>query len=172
MTPWKPPPPVPRNLLFHVVLGSQTSILIAESLIGVSVAVTRQKAGRPVSVVDGVVGVTKTPVSLSVADVMVVCCSCRLLRFVQGVAAAGAEPNAFKITRAAVTRRYRRRMLTPPFLNPPAAISCRIVLRLSLAIVSDGAPYPPLQPLVAAHVLPKALGNDTPVLHCFWKRPF
>src|ERR1700736_398743 len=100
MMPWKPPPPVPRNLLFHVVLGSQTSVLMAESLIGVSVAVTRQKAGRPVSVVGGVVGVTNTPVSLSVADVMVVWCSCRPLRLVQGVAAAGAAPNAAEANRA------------------------------------------------------------------------
>src|SRR6267378_575624 len=94
MMPWKPPPPVPRNLLFHVVLGSQTSILIAESLIGVSVAVTRQKAGRPVSVVGGVVGATKVPVSLSCADVMVVWVSCRPARLVHGVAAAGAAQIA------------------------------------------------------------------------------
>src|SRR5262245_2082136 len=100
MTPWKPPPPVPRNLLFQFVLGNQTSILMAESLIGVSVAVTRQKAGRPVSVVGGVVGVTKTPVSLSVADVMVVCCTCRPARLVQGVAAAGAAVNAAETKRA------------------------------------------------------------------------
>src|SRR5882757_326177 len=110
MMPWKPPPPVPRNLKFHVVLGSQTSILMAESLIGVSVAVTRQKAGRPVSVVGGVEGVTKTPLSLSAADVMVVCWSCRPLRLVQGVAAAGAAPNAAEANRAMaeLTSRCRR----------------------------------------------------------------
>src|SRR4051812_1038779 len=100
MVPWKPPPPVPRKRLFHVVLGSQTSILILESLIGVSVAVTRQKAGRPVSVVGGVVGVTNVPLSLSAADVMVVCCSCRPLRLVQGVAAAGGALNAAEASRA------------------------------------------------------------------------
>src|SRR5262245_58604743 len=102
MTPWKPPPPVPRNLPFQVVLGSHTSILMAESLIGVRVAVTRQTAGRPVSVVGGVVGVTKTPLSLSVADVMVVCCSGRPLRLVQGVATAGAAQNAAEMNRAKV----------------------------------------------------------------------
>src|SRR4051812_30545125 len=109
MTPWKPPPPVPRNLPFHVVLGSQTSILMAESLIGVSVAVTRQKAGRPLSVAGGVVGVTKTPVSLSAADVIVVCCSCRPARFVQGVAAAGAAASTAQANSAtaALTNRCR-----------------------------------------------------------------
>src|SRR3954463_9053322 len=109
MTPWKPPPPVPRNLPFHVVLGSQTSILMAESLIGVSVAVIRQTAGRPVSVAGGVVGVTKVPVSLSAADVMVVCCSCRPARFVQGVAAAGAgaSQGAGKSATAVLTNRCR-----------------------------------------------------------------
>src|SRR6476659_5921069 len=100
MMPWKPPPPVPRKRLFHVVLGSQTSILMVESLIGVTVAVTRQKAGSPVRVVGGVVGVTNVPVSLSVADVMVVCCSCRPLRLVQGVASAGAAPSAAEANRA------------------------------------------------------------------------
>ena len=64
MIPWKPPPPVPRKRLFQVVLGSQTSILMVESLIGVSVAVTRQKAGRPVS--GGAPGGTNVPLSLSV----------------------------------------------------------------------------------------------------------
>src|SRR5436305_1139934 len=113
MTPWKPPPPVPRKRLFQVVLGSQTSIRIAESLIGVSVAVTRQNAGKPLIVAGGVVGVTNTPLSLSVADVIVVCCSCRPLRLVQGVAAAGAAPNAVEVNRAMaeLTSRYRRCMI-------------------------------------------------------------
>src|ERR1700731_4152662 len=74
--PWKPPPPIPKNLPFQIVFGSQTSILMVESDVGVSVAVTRQKAGTPVRVV-------------SVADVMVNCCSCRNFRLVHGVAAAG-----------------------------------------------------------------------------------
>ena len=66
MIPWKPPPPVPRNLPFQFVSGSQTSILMLESELGVRVAVTRQKAGRPVIVVGGLEpGTTKTPVVLS-----------------------------------------------------------------------------------------------------------
>ena len=38
-------------------------MLMLESLIGVSVAVTRQNGGRLVSVEGGVVGVTNTPLS-------------------------------------------------------------------------------------------------------------
>src|ERR1043166_7969025 len=98
MTPWKPPPPVPRKRLFQVALGSQTSILMVELLIGVSVAVTRQKAGRPVS--GAAPGGTNVPLSLSVADVMVVCSSSRPLRLVQGVASAGAALNAAEASRA------------------------------------------------------------------------
>src|ERR1700681_4550389 len=90
MPPWKPPPPVPRNLPFHVVSGSQTSILMLESELGIRFAVTRQKAGRPLIVVSGLEpGTTKTPVVLSVADVIVVSCSCKDWRLVHGVAIAG-----------------------------------------------------------------------------------
>src|ERR1043165_8489312 len=99
MTPWKPPPPVPRNRPFHVVLGSQTSIWIALSLIGVSSAVTRQKAGRPV--IGAPPGGTNTPVSLSVADVTLPWCSGSPARLVQGVAAAGVAKKAVAVSRAA-----------------------------------------------------------------------
>ena len=58
------------------------------------------------SVVGGVVGVTKIPVSLSVADVMVVCCSCNIWRLVHGVAIAGVTAIATQANRpmAAPTR--------------------------------------------------------------------
>ena len=107
ITPWKPPPPVPRNLPFHVVSGSQTSILMLESELGVRVAVTRQKAGRPVIVVGGLEpGTTKTPVVLSVADVIVVSWSCKDWRLVHGVAIAGVLAIATQANRpiAAPTR--------------------------------------------------------------------
>src|SRR6202163_3796177 len=107
MTPWKPPPPVPRNLPFHVVSGSQTSILMLESELGIRFAVTRQKAGRPVIVVGGLEpGTTKTPVVLSVADVIVVSCRCKDWRLVHGVAIAGVPAIATQANRpmAATTR--------------------------------------------------------------------
>src|ERR1700730_1910861 len=107
MIPWNPPPPVPRNLPFHVVSGSQTSILMLESEVGIRVAVTRQKAGRPVIVAGGLdPGTTKTPVVLSVAELIVVSGSCNDWRLVHGVAIAGALAIATEANRpmAAPTR--------------------------------------------------------------------
>jgi hypothetical protein len=101
---------VPRNLPFHWFAGSQTSILIAESELGVRVAMTRQKAGRPVIVVGGLVpGTTNIPMVLSVAELIVACCSCNIWRLVQGVAIAGvlAIPAQANRPMAAPTR-YRR----------------------------------------------------------------
>ena len=90
ITPWNPPPPVPRNRPFHPLSGSQASILMLESELGVRVAVTRQNGGRPVMVVGGLVpGTTKIPLVLSVAEVIVVCSSCNIWRLVHGVAIAG-----------------------------------------------------------------------------------
>src|SRR5205809_1455075 len=110
MTPWNPPPPVPRNRPFHLVSGSHTSILIEESEVGVSVAVTRQNAGSPVSVVGGLEpGTTKTPLVLSVADVIVVSCRAKDWRLVHGVAIAGVPAIATQASRpiAAPTRKCR-----------------------------------------------------------------
>src|SRR6266851_8362771 len=90
MIPWNPPPPVPRNLPFHAVSGSQTSILMLESELGVRVAVTRQKAGRPVIAVGGLEpGTTKTPEVLSAAELIVVCWNCMDWRLVHADAIAG-----------------------------------------------------------------------------------
>jgi hypothetical protein len=64
---------VPRNLPFHPLSGSHTSILMLESELGVSVAVTRQNGGRPPIVLGGFdPGTVKDPPMLSVADVIVV----------------------------------------------------------------------------------------------------
>src|ERR1700733_13038420 len=46
MDPDQPPLPTPWNLPFQPSTGSQTSILMSESLLGRRVAATRQKAGR------------------------------------------------------------------------------------------------------------------------------
>jgi hypothetical protein len=105
MIPWKPPPPVPRNLPFHLLSGSQTSILMLESEVGVSVAATRQQGGRPVIGVAEPGGV-KLPVVLSIAEVIVVSCSCKDWRLVHGVAIAGVPAIATPANRpmAAPTR--------------------------------------------------------------------
>src|SRR5882757_619080 len=102
MVPWNPPPPVPRNLPFQPLSGSQTSILMLESELGVRVAVIRQKGGRPVIVVGGEPGATKVPVVLSVAELIVVYCSCKDWRLVHGVAAAGELAIATPANRAMV----------------------------------------------------------------------
>jgi hypothetical protein len=90
-----------------LVAGNQTSILIAESELGVRVAVTRQKAGRPVIAVGGLEpGTTKTPLVLSVAELIVVCCSGKDWRLVHGDAIAGVLAIAVQANRpmAAPTR--------------------------------------------------------------------
>src|SRR5581483_2333168 len=107
MIPWNPPPPVPRNLPFHFVSGSQTSIWMLESEVGVRVAVTRQKAGRPVIWVGP--GGPKTPAVLSVAVVIIVSGRLNDRRLVHGVATAGVLAVATKANRlmAAPMRRGR-----------------------------------------------------------------
>jgi hypothetical protein len=60
-----------------------------ESELGVRVAVTRQKAGRPVNVAGGFEpGTINIPVLLSVAELIVACWSCKVWRLVHGVAIA------------------------------------------------------------------------------------
>src|SRR5712691_9385043 len=46
MLPAQPPLPTAWSLPFHPEVGSQTSILMSESLVGFSVAATRQNGGR------------------------------------------------------------------------------------------------------------------------------
>ncbi len=46
MAPAKPPLPGTTNLPFQAAAGIQSSILMSESLDGLSVAATRQNAGR------------------------------------------------------------------------------------------------------------------------------
>src|SRR5215470_2081355 len=116
MIPWKPPPPVPRKRPFQLFFGSHTSILIEESLIGVSVAVTRQKGGRPLKTCVGLLGFANTPVSLSAADVIMPWWIGRPARLVQGVAAAGAAANMAEVNSATaeLTSRGRQCMVTSP----------------------------------------------------------
>ena len=76
-----------------------------ESEVGVRVAVTRQKAGRPGIGLDDPGG-TKTPVVLSVAEVIVVSGRFKDWRLVHGVAIAGVLAIATEANRpiAAPTR--------------------------------------------------------------------
>ena len=49
MLPFQPPLPIAWNLPFQPAAGSHTSILMSESADGLSVAATRQNAGRSVN---------------------------------------------------------------------------------------------------------------------------
>src|SRR5579862_4207344 len=77
MVPFQPPLPMACKSLFQPAADSQTSILMSESLDGVSVAMTRQKAGRPLksSAFDrpgpGTAGGVNAPAATLCADVMV-----------------------------------------------------------------------------------------------------
>src|ERR1051326_6342772 len=99
MYPAKPPLPMPRKSWFQPVRGIQTSILMAESLAGASVACTRQNAGRffanrlaPGS--DAPPGGTKAPAAICCAEVIVVPGSLSVARVSQLAAKARPEPVA------------------------------------------------------------------------------
>src|SRR4029077_10334544 len=92
MDPANPPLPSPRYLPFHPASGSHTSILISESLAGLSVAVTRQNAGRFLVAAAGmpkVGGGTNAPASTGCAKVIVVSGSFNAARLSQVAAMTG-----------------------------------------------------------------------------------
>src|SRR5579883_2255239 len=76
MLPAKPPLPTPCSRLFQLSAGSQTSILISESALGVAVICTRQKAGRDLKMGSGPSpskwgsgGGVKAPAGIAAAEV-------------------------------------------------------------------------------------------------------
>src|SRR5215467_8184333 len=106
-----------RILPFQPDAGSHTSVLMSESLLGVSVAVTRQNAGT-LSNTFGVVapraarspptpGGRKLPAGTICADVIFVCGSATLARFSHVVAAiAGIVPTATRSPAVTKMREY------------------------------------------------------------------
>src|ERR1700677_3137083 len=97
MAPTHPPLPTPWNFPFHPSDGSQTSILMSESLLGRKVAATRQKAGRLLGETgDGMnppPGMLNAPAATVCASVMVVSGSARDARLSQVAAVAWAAPE-------------------------------------------------------------------------------
>src|ERR1019366_2724014 len=96
MTPAQPPLPTASYLRFQFVAGSQTSILISESEVGLRVARTRQKAGRSFQGLAagprparplGLAGRVNSPAATFCALVMVASGKVRVVRESQGVAA-------------------------------------------------------------------------------------
>ena len=150
MAPAKPPLPGTTNLRFHPAAGIHSSILIAESVLGISVAVTRQKAGRSAN---GELGPppraprpcapaaapragaaggaapprpagngANFPASTRFASVIVVCGSANDARLSHEAAAAGVTCHATHIKKTAhrVTRRQRIVLLLGARTRPRA----------------------------------------------------
>src|SRR5437762_11873303 len=95
MFPAQPPLPTAWNFPFHPRAGSQTSILMSESDDGVSVASTRQKAGRRLNccVAAGLIpGRVKPPAGTIWAKVIEVSGSARDDKLSHGAAALRACP--------------------------------------------------------------------------------
>ena len=109
MVPAQAPLPTDCRFPFHPVSGSQTSILISESLTGVRVAATRQNAGRFWN--DGGLlafracgtGGVKAPAATASAVVMVVFLSFSAVRLSHVEAPkTGAIPNAAMASRSVI----------------------------------------------------------------------
>src|SRR5690348_11261639 len=95
MDPANPPLPSPRYFPFHPESGSQTSILISESLAGLRVAATRQNAGRPLTAAAGTPGGgPNAPASTGCASVIVASGSLSAARLSQVAAMAGAPRHS------------------------------------------------------------------------------
>src|SRR4051812_5514134 len=101
-------------LPFHTVAnGSQTSKPMLESLLGVAMPETRQKAGMPVKVADGaigpVAGAVKLPAGTDWAVVMVAPCRNRPFRSSHARGAADEPPQPYSTApaRAAAASTYR-----------------------------------------------------------------
>src|SRR4051812_9811281 len=109
MPPANPPLPSPRYLPFHPVSGSQTSILISESLAGLMVAATRQNAGIFFTDAGGSLapGGMNAPAATGCADVMVVSGSLSAARLSQ--VAAMAEPGRVRRIKTKVRKQVSAR---------------------------------------------------------------
>src|SRR4030042_4468129 len=101
MLPAHTPLPMPTSLPFQFSAGIQTSILISESGVGVSVGVTRQKAGAVLKtdiipsppIIGPPAGGVNWPAATRDAEVIFPSGRSRDARLSQGAAAAGKENN-------------------------------------------------------------------------------
>src|SRR5437879_2696919 len=108
MAPAKPPLPCPWYLPFQPEAGSHTSILMSESLDGLTSATTRQKAGTSlnIGIPDSAPAGTNAPAATVLAEMIVVSASFRTVNLSQVAAKAGA---AVKTSVARKTPRTRTR---------------------------------------------------------------
>ena len=105
MLPFQPPLPTAWNFPFQPVAGSQTSILMSESLEGLSVAATRQNAGRSANCAPPPprppAGGVNAPAATGCAIVMVASGSLSELRLSHVAAAAGPAIDTLNATNTA-----------------------------------------------------------------------
>src|SRR5580692_794667 len=107
MLPAQAPLPTTSSFPFHPEAGIHTSILMSESLVGFSVAATRQMAGRSPKFGGGAPGNAGTapagrvncPAATACAKVTLECGSARLAKLSQVVAAAKGHESAMTNTR-------------------------------------------------------------------------
>src|SRR5580698_2197852 len=107
MFPAQAPLPTDSSFPFHPDVGIQISILMSESLVGFSVAATRQMAGRfpkfggaaPGKVGTAPADNVSCPASTACAKVIVACGRASLAKLSQGVAAASGKERAITSTR-------------------------------------------------------------------------
>src|SRR6187399_1422349 len=121
MLPFQPPLPTIRNLPFHAVLpgapaargaGSHTSILMSESAVGLSVAATRQNAGRSANALPPrPPGCENAPAATASAAVIVALGSASDARLSQVAACAVAVVSVEAIANPKVATRARRRSM-------------------------------------------------------------
>src|SRR5688572_20553896 len=110
MLPFQPPLPTAWNLPFQPDAGSHSSILMSDSLVGVSVAATRQNAGRSAN---GLApprppGWVKAPAPTGWAIVTAPLLSLAVARLSHVAAAAARPSNISSAAHAAVTTRAER----------------------------------------------------------------
>src|SRR5580698_106604 len=114
MLPAQAPLPTDSNFPFHPDAGIQTSIRMAESLLGSSVAATRQMAGKfpkfgpgkPGNVGTAPAGKVSCPAPTACANVRVACGRASLARSSQEVAARSGQAEAIAKTRVRIYRVY------------------------------------------------------------------
>src|SRR5688572_15536919 len=113
MFPFQPPLPTAWNLPFQPEAGSQSSILMSDSLLGVSVAATRQNAGRSANALPPPrpprppAGGVKAPAATDCAAVTVAPVSLRAARLSHVAAEAGAASTIrTAATAAAMTPKH------------------------------------------------------------------
>src|SRR5688572_9523121 len=118
MLPFHPPLPVAWNLPFHPEAGSHTSILISESGDGLSVAATRQNAGRSANCAPPPrpppCGGVNAPAATGCAIVIVASCSLSDESISHDCAATGRAFKSTTVVMLAITARPKGRALRVP----------------------------------------------------------